>query len=148
MTSSDLVWPTPAPAESVWLRKTKQPHVNIICYCSCVECLRVGSPGFLQDSLGVCESKLGGRCCDLPTGGSLTSVATEWTVKMQPSLYEALQWRGGCVAINPQIIPPSHLASNFHFYSTSPNKNTTQNQISKEMNSKSQGWSYAFLVPP
>lgn len=40
------------------------------------------------------------------------------------------------MAINPPIIPKSHLASDFHF---SPNKNEVQNRITKEMDSRPRG---------
>lgn len=45
---------------------------------------------------------------------------------------------------NPPIIPKSHLASDFHFFHTSPNKNKVQNKITKEMDIRSQGWSDVF----
>lgn len=66
--------------ESVWLRRMlKHPHVNIIGDCNCVGCLRVASSGFPQDSLSICENKLGCRGLDLTVTcslQSLTSLAT------------------------------------------------------------------------
>lgn len=54
----------------------KQPHANIICCCNCVGRLRLGSPGFLRDSLGVCANKLGCKRRDLPVRYSLQSLTS------------------------------------------------------------------------